>query len=110
MTLDITLYGIVDPQIARGRSLARLARTAADGGTTIIQYRAKEAVTRAMIAEARGIVAALSGTNVPLLINDRVDVALASGAQGVHLGREDMHPADARALLGPQAIIGATLK
>lgn len=110
MTLDITLYGIVDPQIARGRSLARLARAAADGATTIIQYRAKEAVTRAMIAEARGIVAALSGTNVPLLINDRVDVALASGAQGVHLGREDMHPADARALLGPQAIIGATVK
>ncbi len=47
---------------------------------------------------------------MPLLINDRVDVALASGAQGVHLGREDMHPADARALLGPKAIIGATVK
>ncbi|MCA3594878.1 MAG: thiamine phosphate synthase [Methylobacterium sp.] len=110
MALNITLYGIVDPQIARGRSLAHLARAAADGGTTIIQYRAKEAVTRAMIAEARGIVAALSGTNVPLLINDRVDVALASGAQGVHLGREDMHPADARALLGSNSIIGATVK
>ncbi|PPD14854.1 MAG: thiamine phosphate synthase [Methylobacterium sp.] len=110
MTLDISLYGIVDPQIGKGRSLATLARAAADGGTTLIQYRAKAADTRAMIAEARAIVAALAGTDVPLLVNDRVDVALASGAQGVHLGREDMHPADARALLGPKAIIGATVK
>lgn len=110
MTLDISLYGIVDPQIGKGRSLAALARAAADGGTTLIQYRAKAADTRAMIAEARAIVAALAGTDVPLLVNDRVDVALASGAQGVHLGREDMHPADARALLGPKAIIGATVK
>lgn len=110
MTLDLSLYGIVDPQIGKGRSLATLARAAADGGTTLIQYRAKAADTRAMIAEARAIVAALAGTDVPLLVNDRVDVALASGAQGVHLGREDMHPADARALLGPKAIIGATVK
>lgn len=110
MTLDLSLYGIVDPQIGKGRSLAALARAAADGGTTLIQYRAKAADTRAMIAEARAIVAALAGTDVPLLVNDRVDVALASGAQGVHLGREDMHPADARALLGPKAIIGATVK
>lgn len=108
--LDVTLYGLVDPQIAKGRSLAMLARQAAEGGATLIQYRAKETSTRAMIAEARAIVAALAGTAVPLLINDRVDVALASGAEGVHLGREDMHPADARALLGPQAIIGATVK
>lgn len=110
MSLNIRLYGIVDPQIAQGRSLATLARAAANGGATIIQYRAKASDTRAMIREARAIVAALAGTDVPLLINDRVDVALASGAQGVHLGREDMHPADARALLGPKAIIGATVK
>jgi thiamine-phosphate pyrophosphorylase len=107
---SIRLYGIVDPQIAKGRSLAALARAAADGGATIHQYRAKEADTRVMIAEARAIVAALAGTGVPLLINDRVDIALASRAHGVHLGRDDMHPADARALLGPAAIIGATVK
>jgi thiamine-phosphate pyrophosphorylase len=110
MNANIRLYGIIDPQIGKGRSLATLARMAADGGATIIQYRAKETGARAMIAEARAIVAALAGTDVPLLINDRVDIALASGAQGVHLGREDMHPVDARAILGPQAIIGATVK
>jgi thiamine-phosphate pyrophosphorylase len=110
MSLNIRLYGIVDPQIARGRSLAALALAAAEGGATLLQYRAKESDTRTMITEARTIVAALAGTEVPLLINDRVDVALACGAQGVHLGREDMQPAEARALLGPKAIIGATVK
>ena len=110
MALDISLYGIVDPQIAKGRSLASLARAAAEGGATILQFRAKDADTRSMVAEARAIVAALEGTGVPLLVNDRVDVALASGAQGVHLGREDMLPVDARRLLGQGAVIGATVK
>ncbi|AOO80463.1 thiamine phosphate synthase [Bosea vaviloviae] len=109
MTLDILLYGLVDPQIARGRSLAELARAAAKGGATLIQYRAKEASTREMVREARAIHAALAGTGVPLLINDRVDVALAAGAEGVHLGADDMELADARRLLGENAIIGATL-
>jgi thiamine-phosphate pyrophosphorylase len=110
MRLDLTLYAILDPQIARGRRLAGMARMAAEAGVTLLQLRAKEVETRAFIAEARGISAAIAGLGVPLLINDRVDVALAAGADGVHLGREDMAPADARALLGPDAIIGATIK
>jgi thiamine-phosphate pyrophosphorylase len=110
MTLDILLYGIVDPQIARGRPLADLAAAAAKGGATLIQYRAKDASTREMVREARAIRAALAGTGVPLLVNDRIDVALAAGAEGVHLGADDMELADARRLLGGEAIIGATLK
>ena len=110
MTLDIGLYAIVDPQIARGRSLADLAATAARAGATLIQYRSKDAPTRVMIDEATAIRAALAATGVPLVINDRVDVALAAGAQGVHLGRDDMSVATARKLLGPRAIIGATIK
>lgn len=110
MTLDILLYGIVDPQIARGRPLAGLARAAADGGATLIQYRAKAASTREMVREAKAIHDALAGTHVPLLINDRIDVALAAGAEGVHLGADDMDLADARRLLGETAIVGATLK
>jgi thiamine-phosphate pyrophosphorylase len=110
LTLDILLYGIVDPQIARGRSLADLAAAAAKGGATLIQYRAKDASTRDMVRESKAIRAALAGTGVPLLINDRIDVALASGAEGVHLGADDMELADARRLLGEAAIIGATLK
>jgi thiamine-phosphate pyrophosphorylase len=108
--VDVRVYGLVDPQIAAGRSLADLARAAADGGATLIQLRAKDQSTREMVREAKAIHAALRGTNVPLLINDRVDVVLASGAEGVHLGADDMELADARRLLGPDAIIGATLK
>jgi thiamine-phosphate pyrophosphorylase len=110
MTFDHSIYAIVDPQIARGRSLADLARIAADNGATVIQYRAKETSTRIMIDDSRSILAALAGTNVPLLINDRIDVALAVGAQGVHIGRDDMGGHDARRLLGPSAIIGVTIK
>jgi len=110
MSVDILLYGIVDPQIAGGRSLADLAAAAARGGATLIQYRAKEASTREMVREARAIREALAGTSVPLLINDRIDVALAAGAEGVHLGADDMELGDARRLLGESAIIGATLK
>ncbi len=108
--LTITLYGILDAQIAQGRSLAVLARQAAEAGVDILQYRAKEAGTRDMIAEAGAIVATLQGSGVPLVVNDRVDVALASGAQGVHLGRDDMSPLAARQLLGADAIVGATIK
>ena len=110
MTLDISLYGIVDPQIARGRSLATLAGTAARAGATLIQYRCKSDNTRHLMAEAASIRDALAGTGVPLLINDRVDVALAIGADGVHLGDDDMALAHARRLLGAKAIIGATVK
>lgn len=109
MSVDISLYGIVDPQVARGRSLADLARAAVDGGATLIQLRAKAVSTREMVREARAIRSALHGTNVPLLVNDRVDVCLAAGADGVHLGNDDMKLSDARRLLGPRAIIGATL-
>ena len=110
MSVDITLYGIVDPQIANGRSMADMARAAVEGGATLIQLRAKTETTREMVREARAIRSALHGTNVPLLINDRVDVALAAGADGVHLGADDMKLVDARRLLGPRAIIGATLR
>jgi thiamine-phosphate pyrophosphorylase len=110
LKLDISLYGILDPQIARGRKLADLASTAAMGGATLLQYRAKLADTRTMIAEVRAILSALSGTGVPLVVNDRIDVALAAKADGVHIGAEDMAPIDARRLLGPHAIIGATVK
>lgn len=108
--VDLRLYGLVDPERANGRDLAALARAMAEGGCTLLQYRDKLADTRSMVARARAILAALAGTGVPLLVNDRVDVALAAGAQGVHVGQEDMQAEDARALLGPRAIVGLTVK
>lgn len=108
--VDYRLNAIVDGSLRDVGDLAELAAIAAQNGTTIIQYRDKDASTRAMIAQAVAMREALAGTGVPLLINDRVDVALASGADGVHMGRDDMEPAMARRLLGKKAIIGLTVK
>lgn len=106
---DIRLYGILDRDRLKGLDLARLARASVEGGATVLQLRDKHGSTRAMIESARAILDAVDG-RVPLLVNDRVDVALASRAQGVHVGREDMPPVEARRLLGPEAIVGITLK
>ena len=104
-----TLYAILDPERTRGRDLATLADAAVKGGITLLQLRDKLSPTRLFVERARAVKTALAG-RIPLLINDRVDVALAAGADGVHVGKEDMLPADARRLLGPRAIIGVTLK
>jgi thiamine-phosphate pyrophosphorylase len=110
MRVDLRLYALVDPERAGGRDLAVLARLLAQGGATLVQLRDKHSDTRVMVARARAIKAALAPLDVPLLINDRVDVALASGADGVHVGQDDMAVEDARRLLGADAIIGLSVK
>jgi len=108
--VDVRLNAIVDPARAGGYDLADLARRVAEGGATLVQLRDKTNETRAMITEARAIKAALAPFKVPFVVNDRVDVALAAHADGVHLGQDDMAAEDARALLGPSAIIGLSIK
>jgi thiamine-phosphate pyrophosphorylase len=110
MSLDLRLYALVDPEHAGGRDSAELAMHVAAGGATLVQLRDKRSDTRAMVERARAIKAALSSFGVPLVVNDRVDVALAAEAHGVHLGQEDMAVADARRLLGRDAIIGLSIK
>ena len=110
MTVDLRLYALIDPEHAGGRDLAELARLVAQGGATLVQLRDKRSDTRPMVERARAIKAALAPFGVPLLVNDRVDVALASGADGVHVGQDDMAVEDARRLLGPHAIIGLSIK
>jgi thiamine-phosphate pyrophosphorylase len=108
--IDLRLNAIVDPERANGHSLAELTRLVVAGGATLIQLRDKLGSTRRMIEEARAIMSVLAGSGVPLVINDRVDVALAAGADGVHVGQDDMPAREARRLLGPQAIIGLSIK
>ncbi len=108
MRADLSLYVLLDPARAGGRALPEIVAAAVRGGATLVQLRDKVSETRALVDEASAIKRALAGSRVPLLINDRVDVALASGADGVHLGRDDLGLATARRLLGPRAIIGAT--
>jgi thiamine-phosphate pyrophosphorylase len=107
MRCDLRCYAIVDPEVAGGHELPDLCRMLAAGGVTLVQLRDKLSDTRAMIERARACKAALGA--VPLVINDRVDVALAIGCDGVHIGWDDMAPADARRLLGANAIIGLTI-
>jgi thiamine-phosphate pyrophosphorylase len=108
--LDLRLNAIVDPERAGGRDLLEIARGVAAGGATLLQLRDKKSDTRVMVELARAIKAALAPYAVPLVVNDRVDVALAAQADGVHIGPDDMAPEDARALLGADAIIGVSIK
>ena len=110
MMLDLRLYALLDPERSAGGDLARLGREVAEGGATLVQLRDKHGTTRRLIAEARAIKQALAPFGVPLLVNDRVDVALAAGADGVHVGQDDMPVEEARRLLGPRAIIGLSIK
>jgi thiamine-phosphate pyrophosphorylase len=110
MKLDLRVYALVDPEHAGGRDLAELARLVAQGGATLVQLRDKRSDTRVMVERARAVKAALAPFNVPLLINDRVDVALAAGADGVHVGQDDMAVADTRRLIGREAIVGLSIK
>ncbi len=105
--VDLRLYALLDPAQRGARNLSELARLIG-GAATVVQLRDKHGTTRVMIEEAKAIKLALP--QVPLLINDRVDVALAAKADGVHLGWDDMDAADARRLLGENAIIGLSLK
>jgi thiamine-phosphate pyrophosphorylase len=110
MSVDLTLYVLVDPARAGDRPLDEIAAAAVRGGATLIQLRNKTGETRVLVEQARAIKRALAGTRVPLLVNDRVDVALAAGADGVHLGRDDLDAVTARRLMGPKAFIGATVR
>lgn len=107
--INWTLYFIADVSAAGGRDLAALVEAAAEGGVTAVQLRAKELGTRDFLNLALRLVERLAERRVPLLVNDRVDVALACGAAGVHLGQDDLPVADARRLLGRRRVIGLSV-
>jgi thiamine-phosphate pyrophosphorylase len=108
MEADLRLYALLDPMVSGGRTLADLATRVA-AGATLVQLRDKHGSTRAMVEEARALRGVLEPAGIPLLINDRVDVALAAEADGVHIGQDDMAAEDARLLLGRTAIIGLSV-
>lgn len=106
--VDYRLYVILDPRFAEGRPLAEVAAEAIAGGATLLQLRDKEATSRTLLAKAEAILARARPAGVPLIVNDRVDIAWAAGADGVHLGPDDLPPRQARALLGPERLIGVS--
>ncbi|MCD8498341.1 MAG: thiamine phosphate synthase [Alphaproteobacteria bacterium] len=107
-SFDLSLYFIADPACCASRDVVAIARTAAEAGVTLIQYRDKISSKEHVWETARRMKTALAGTGVPLLINDYVDIAAEIGANGAHIGQGDTIPAEARGLLGPDAILGLT--
>jgi thiamine-phosphate pyrophosphorylase len=104
------LYFVTDRGLCGRRALADVVLQAIRGGASCVQLREKNAATRAFVEEARRIKELMAPFRVPLIINDRIDVALAVGADGVHVGQDDMPYEIARKLMGPKAIIGLSVE
>ena len=105
---DYSIYLVTDDGCLQGRALLDCVSEALDGGVTLVQYRAKTASSAEMYAEALQLKALCDSFNVPLIINDRLDIAMAVGAAGVHLGQDDLPCAAARKILGEDYIIGVS--
>ncbi len=106
MKIDYTLYLVTDSQFLKGRSLVDEVVRAVEGGVSIVQLREKNLSSRAFYELALALKTKLSLLNTPLIINDRLDIALAVDADGLHLGQEDLPISAARSLLGSGKIIG----
>lgn len=106
--LSGALYVVTDSELRPDRSAEEIAREAVAGGASIIQLRDKRLSTPALVELAKRLTELCRQAGALLIVNDRVDVALAADADGVHLGPDDMHPADARRVLGPDRLIGVS--
>ena len=108
--LDVTLYLVTDSSYHTEKSLLRTVEEACKGGVTLVQLREKNKGGREYLDKAFKVKEITDRYNVPLIIDDRVDVALACDAAGVHVGASDIPVAVARKLMGPDKIVGATAK
>lgn len=106
----LKLYLVTDRPLSLGRDIEEIVREAVEGGVTMVQLREKECPTGEFVALAKRLKALLAPLGVPLIINDRVDVALAVDADGVHIGQSDMPYEVARRLLGKEKIIGLSVE
>lgn len=105
---DYSIYLVTDDGCLQGRALIDCVREALEGGVTLVQYRAKTASSAEMYNEALQLKALCDSYKVPLIINDRLDIAMAVGAAGVHLGQDDLPCAAARRILGEEYLIGVS--
>jgi len=107
--LDLRLYLVTDRDLAGPRGVIETVRMAIAGGVTLVQVRSPIAHGRDFVEEVRALKALLAPAGIPLIVNDRIDVALAADADGVHVGQSDIDPRDVRAMLGPGKIIGLSV-
>jgi thiamine-phosphate pyrophosphorylase len=108
-TFDLSVYLITDRPLSAPRRVIDVVEASLAGGATMIQLRDPVTKTRGLVDEARAIAALTRPRGIPFIVNDRVDVALAAGADGVHVGQSDMAPADVRRLIGPDPILGLSI-
>lgn len=111
---DLSLYLVIGPEncgdTSQGRSIDDIVQAACENGVTLIQYRNKHASEEVQIEDVQRLLKITTHYAVPLLVNDKITVAQKAKAQGVHLGQSDQSVEEARAVLGPEAIIGLTVK
>lgn len=105
---SMTLYAVTDRTWLGARTLAQAVEEVLKGGATFLQLREKELDQAAILAQAKEIQAIAARYHVPFVVNDSVEIALASGADGVHVGQSDLMGRDVRALIGPDKILGIT--
>lgn len=110
MKFDLHVYAVTDRSWTGKQTLLEQLETTLQAGVTLVQLREKELDQEAFIEEAKAVKALTDRYGVPLLINDNVEVAIACGAAGVHVGQEDLEAGRVRELLGPDKIIGVTAK
>lgn len=106
MTVDLSLYLVTDTVLCGQYGVVRTVQDAVRAGATFVQVRDPHASDDDFLALARDVVAAVRGTGVPVVLNDRVHLVAAAGADGAHVGQSDLSIESARELLGPDAILG----
>lgn len=107
---DLSLYLVLDPDLCRVIGMVETARLAVRGGATMVQLRDKQATTEEMVATGLELKAALAGTGVPLIVNDDVEAAIAIGADGIHVGQDDMAAVAVRERVGGRMIVGLSVE
>lgn len=108
--LDLSVYLVLDPDLCAGIGMVETAQAAVAGGATAVQLRFKTASTAERVALGQDLKTALGGTGAVLVVNDDVEAARAIGADGVHVGQEDMPPAEVRAIVGPDMALGLSVE
>lgn len=109
-SIDLSLYLVTRRDSIGIEEFLTIIHAAVSGGATVIQLREKDTSAREIIDLGKRLILLLQPLGIPLIINDRVDIAHAVGADGVHLGQSDLNVAEARAILGKKAIIGISVE
>lgn len=108
--IDLSVYLVLDPDLCGGiQGMIETTRAAVQNGATCVQLRAPHWKKRALVECGRELNKILSGSNVPLIINDHADVCLAVDAEGLHVGQDDLSAQDARAIIGPDKVLGLSV-